>query len=263
MSEKAIRPFDLTGFKQRGEKLVCLTAYDFLAAEILDESGVDLVLVGDSLANVVMGHNNTFQIGMPEIIHHLKAVSAGVARALLVADLPFLSYQVSAELALQNAGELMRLGAKAVKLEGSSPRICETISRLVEAGIPVIGHIGYMPQSDGLLGERKVCAEDSQALLAQALALQAAGVCALVIELIPRQVSKEITEALKIPTIGIGCGEYCDGQILVLDDMLGKTKNNFRFLKRYAELRATMQAAVKDYAREVKESSFPSPKQSF
>ncbi len=266
VGSKQVNPTDLFIFKSIGKKIVCLTAYDFRSAQILDEAGVDLILIGDSLANVFLGLNDTYQIGMEEIIYHTKPVARAAKRALVVADMPFASYSVSIEEGVKNAAMLLRAGAKAVKLEGASTFTLRLVERLTEMGIPVIGHLGYTPQSSNLIGRGKVQGKTQLAakeVFDQARALEEAGAIALVLELIPLELASEITQSLQIPTIGIGAGPHCDGQILVLDDALGKSDISLKFAKKYADLAGLMKESVAQYVKEVQEEKFPTLAQSF
>lgn len=252
--------------KARGEKIVCLTAYDFPTARILDQAGVDLILVGDSAANVIYGMATTLTIGMAEMVYHTRAVAAGVKRALVVSDMPFLSYQVSLDRAVDNAGRLLKAGAEAVKVEGAG-LVLETVSRLVEYGIPVMGHLGLTPQSVHKLGGYRLQArkpEEQERLLSDALDLEKAGCFALVLEKVPAEVAKMVTMRLKIPTIGIGAGLHCDGQVLVLQDMLGFfEEQQFKFVKRYAEIGQAVRQAVMSYVADVRAGRFPGEEHSF
>jgi 3-methyl-2-oxobutanoate hydroxymethyltransferase len=252
--------------KAKGERIVCLTAYDYPGALILDAAGVDLILVGDSAANVIYGMPTTLTIGMDEMVYHTRAVAAGVKRALLVADMPFLSYQVSIEQAVANAGRFLQAGAEAVKVEGAGP-VVPAIKRLVELGIPVMGHLGLTPQSVHRLGGYRLQArkaEDQERMLADAHALVAAGCFAIVLEKIPSEVAKRVTDEIPVPTIGIGAGLCCDGQVLVLHDMLGMFNTPpLRFVKQYAQLHAEMLRAVAAYAEEVRSGKFPDEEHSF
>jgi 3-methyl-2-oxobutanoate hydroxymethyltransferase len=245
----------LLQFKPNEKKIVALTAWDFAIAQILDEAGVDLILVGDSLAMVTLGYENTLPLTLDEIIHHAKAVKRGVKNALLVVDLPFLSYQISPEVAIASAGRILKeTGAQAVKLEGGHPAMVATISRLVEIGIPVMGHIGLTPQSVHQLGYRQQGRDetDRERIIASAVALEAAGAFSIVLEHIPADLAKSISQKLSIPTIGIGAGGDCDGQILVTADLLGLTSRQPPFAKAYVNLRATIAQAVQDYSAEIK-----------
>jgi 3-methyl-2-oxobutanoate hydroxymethyltransferase len=248
----------LLQFKANGKKIVALTAWDFAIAQILDAAGVDLILVGDSLAMVALGYESTLPLTLDEIIHHAKAVKRGVKNALLVVDLPFLSYQTSIESAIQSAGRVLKeTGAQAVKLEGGYPGMIETIGRLVEVGIPVMGHIGLTPQSFHQLGYRQQGQSDSDRdrLITSALELERAGAFSMVLEHIPADLAKSISEKISIPTIGIGAGVDCDGQILVTADLLGMTPRQPPFAKAYVDLRAVITQAVQDYSTDVNSGS--------
>jgi 3-methyl-2-oxobutanoate hydroxymethyltransferase len=245
----------LLQFKPNEKKIVALTAWDFAIAQILDEAGVDLILVGDSLAMVTLGYENTLPLTLDEIIHHAKAVKRGVKNALLVVDLPFLSYQISPEVAIASAGRILKeTGAQAVKLEGGHPAMVATIARLVEIGIPVMGHIGLTPQSVHQLGYRQQGRDeiDRLRLIASAVALEAAGAFSIVLEHIPADLAQAISQKLSIPTIGIGAGVDCDGQILVTADLLGLTSRQPPFAKAYVDLREIVTRAVQDYSTDVK-----------
>ena len=245
----------LLQFKANRKQIVALTAWDFAIAQILDAAGVDLILVGDSLAMVALGYENTLPLTLDEIIHHAKAVKRGVKNAPIVVDLPFLSYQTSTEVAIQSAGRILKeTGAQAVKLEGGYPAIVETIARLVDIGIPVMGHIGLTPQSVHQLGYRQQgkTEDDRERLISAAIALERAGVFSIVLEHIPADLAKVISEKLSIPTIGIGAGAGCDGQILVTADLLGLTERQPPFAKVYVDLRALITQAVQDYSGDVK-----------
>jgi 3-methyl-2-oxobutanoate hydroxymethyltransferase len=245
----------LLQFKPNGKKIVALTAWDFAIAQILDEADVDLILVGDSLAMVTLGYENTLPLTLDEIVHHAKAVKRGVKNALIVVDLPFLSYQISPEVAIASAGRIIKeTGAQAVKLEGGHPAMVATIARLVEIGIPVMGHIGLTPQSVHQLGYRQQGREetDRERIIASAVALEAAGAFSIVLEHIPADLAQAISQKLSIPTIGIGAGIDCDGQILVTADLLGLTARQPPFAKAYVNLRSTIAQAVQDYSAEIK-----------
>ena len=258
---------EIVKMKQRAEKITCLTAYDYSFARILDDAGVDILLVGDSLGCVVQGHANTLPVTIDEVIYHTRAVVRGRKRALVVADMPFLSYQVSGKDALRNAGRLLQEGgAHAVKLEGGVA-MRETIAKIVQVGIPVMGHVGLTPQSVHSFGGYKIQGKDKNrraAVLRDALAVEEAGAFSVVLEGMPKDLAKEITERLTIPTIGIGAGVNCDGQVLVIHDMLGLF-DDFRpkFVKRYAELKDVMTGAVKDFISDVREKKFPGEEHSF
>lgn len=236
-------------------------------ATLVDASGIDGILVGDSLGNVVLGYDSTVPVTMEDMIHHVRAVSRGVKRAMVVADMPFLSYHISREESVRNAGRLMQEGlAQAVKLEGGS-EVVDTIKAITSAGIPVMGHLGLTPQSVYQLGGYKVQGKDGEAarrLLEDAQKLEEAGVFAIVLECIPQQLAKVITQSLSIPTIGIGAGTDCDGQILVTYDLLGMFSDFVpKFVKRYANLKEQIIQACHDYQKEVKNKSFPGPEHVF
>ncbi len=259
---------ELQAMKQRGEKIAVLTAYDYLFARVLDAAGVDVILVGDSLAQVVLGLDSTLPVTVDDMIYHARAVRRGVERALVVVDLPFLSYQISREDALRNAGRVLKeTGASAVKLEGGSERIAQTVQALVEVGIPVMAHLGFTPQSVHTLGGFRVQGRGDGArerLLAEAHALEDAGAFALVLELVPGAIADEVSRAVHIPTIGIGAGAGCDGQVLVLHDMLGlNTEFKPRFLRRFAELRESADAGVRGYVEAVKAGEYPAAEHTF
>ena len=259
---------ELRDMKTRGERIAVLTAYDYLFARLVDEAGTDIILVGDSLAQVLLGLDTTLSIGLDDMIYHATAVCRGVSRSLVVVDLPFLTYQVSAKQAVSNAGKVLKkTGANAVKLEGGSVEIVETIGRIVRAGIPVMGHLGYTPQSINALGGHRIQGrgdEGRERMIDEARRLEAAGVFAIVLELIPGDLAKEISSAISVPTIGIGAGAGCDGQVLVLHDMLGlNTTFSPRFLRRFANLAEDASRAVQDYVRAVKEGEYPAPEHTF
>lgn len=253
--------------KERGEKITTLTVYDYSTARILDEAGVDIALVGDSLGMVVLGYKNTLPVTIDDMLYHTKAVSRGIERAMVVGDMPFMSYQVSTEEALRNAGRFMQeAGAHAVKLEGGR-RMAPTIRRIVDAGIPVMGHLGLTPQSVHQFGGFRIQGRsdvEADVMADEALALEEAGVFALVLELIPSDLGKRISESLSIPTIGIGAGPYCDGQVQVSNDMLGLyAEFHPKHAKMYANLSETMKKSFEEYVKEVKEGTFPGPEHSF
>jgi 3-methyl-2-oxobutanoate hydroxymethyltransferase len=256
----------VVSMKKKGEKIVVLTAYDFLTARILDESGVEIILVGDSAANVFAGEKTTLPITMEEMLYHTRVVARGVKNALVIADMPFLSYQVSVESAVYNAGRFLQVGACGVKLEGGQP-VVPTVGRLVDLGIPVMGHLGLTPQSVHKFGGYKlqgVGEEAAEKMVQDAKALEEAGVFSLVLEKIPRALGRRISESVGIPTIGIGAGPDCDGQVLVLHDMLGLFEDyKPKFVKRYANLGEELRRAVREYKREVKEGIFPDKEHSF
>ncbi|MFQ6092963.1 MAG: 3-methyl-2-oxobutanoate hydroxymethyltransferase [bacterium] len=267
MTEKRVTSSTIIEMKRRGEKIAVLTAYDFLTARMLDEVGIDMIIVGDSVSMVFAGHETTLPVTMDEMIYHTKAVSRGCRRPLIVGDMPFMSYQASLEDAIRNGGRFLQEGgAQAVKLEGGT-EIVDTISRLVELGIPVMGHIGLTPQSIHKFGGYKVqggTEESAQYLLDSAKLLEQAGAFSMVLEKIPAKVAEEITHAVSVPTIGIGAGVHCDGQVLVTHDMLG-IFDLFRpkFVRRYAELAETMKGAFQLYIADVKAGTFPSEEESY
>jgi 3-methyl-2-oxobutanoate hydroxymethyltransferase len=253
----------LVEMKARGEKMTMLTAYDYPTACLLDEAGIDMLLVGDSVGNVVLGYEDTLPVTMDEMIHHTRAVARGTRRAMVVGDMPFLSYQVSLPEAVLNAGRFLKEGgAQAVKLEGGSERV-NVVRALVETGIPVIGHLGLTPQSVHQLGGFRVQGKDEAAarrLLDSALALEEAGAFAIVLEAIPAALAAQVTSRLQVPTIGIGAGPDCDGQVLVIHDMLGLSARRApKFVKQYALLGDLVKEAARAYQSEVKDGSFPAP----
>jgi 3-methyl-2-oxobutanoate hydroxymethyltransferase len=253
--------------KKKGIKISALTAYDFITAKLLDEAGIDILLVGDSLSNVFQGNETTLPVTMDEMIYHTKAVSKGVKRAMIVVDMPFMSYQLNIDEAFRNAGRIMKeTPAGAVKLEGGR-RIAETIGKITEYGLPVMGHIGLMPQSIHQYGgysERGKTQEEANEILEDAKIIAEAGAFALVLEKIPAKLAKKISTSITIPTIGIGAGAYCDGQILVTPDMLGlNTDFHPRFVRYYSTLAKEIDKAVKAYIKDVKKGTFPSDKESY
>jgi 3-methyl-2-oxobutanoate hydroxymethyltransferase len=253
--------------KRRGERIAALTAYDFLFARLVDQAGVDVVLVGDSLGQVVLGLDTTIPVTLDDMIHHARAVRRGLERALLVVDLPFLTYSISREDALRNAGRVLQeTGASAVKLEGGSPETAATVEAMVRAGIPVMGHLGFTPQSVHVTGVRVQGkgVDARERILEEARRLEDAGVFAVVLELMPGSLAAEITAELSIPTIGIGAGAECDGQVLVLHDMLGiNTGFNPRFLRRFAEVGEAATAGITAYVGAVKGGEYPTPDHTF
>jgi 3-methyl-2-oxobutanoate hydroxymethyltransferase len=263
--EKVTAP-SLRASKERGERLVCLTAYDYTMARIVDEAGIDIVLVGDSIGNTLMGYGNTVPVTLDEIVMHTRAVRRGVQRALLVADMPYGSFHTGEDEAVRNALRLIKDGAaEAVKLEGGRKR-APLIKRLVDEEIPVMGHIGLTPQSVNMLGGYRVqgkTAETARALLEDAKALEEAGAFAIVLEVVPREIAKLITESVKIPTIGIGAGLHCDIQVLVIHDLLGLSFGKLaRFVRQYADLKQTMTDAISRYAEDVRTGAYPSEAES-
>ena len=258
---------DFITMKKNGEKISMLTAYDASFAALIDAAGIDIVLVGDSLGNVLLGYNSTVPVTMEEMLHHCKAANRGIKKALLVGDMPFMSYQVSHSEAIANAGRFLKeAGCDAVKLEGGT-EVCDTVKAIVKAGIPVMGHIGLTPQTASQLGGYKVQGKDADSarrLLHSARDLEAAGVFAVVLECIPAQLSELITSAVSIPTIGIGAGKYCDGQVLVTHDMVGMFEKFIpSFVRQYANLAAEIKKAVAAYREEVKKGVFPAEEHSF
>lgn len=251
--------------KRDGDKIAMITAYDFPTAQLVDASGMDVILVGDSVGMAVMGLDNTLGVTMDVMLHHVKMVSRGAAHAMVVADMPFLSYQVNPEEALRNAGRLLAEGgAQAVKLEGSVAKLGRTVEMIIGAGIPVMGHIGLTPQSVYQLGGYRVQGRndaDRSRLKEEALALQEAGCFGLVLECMPPDLAGEITQSLNIPTIGIGAGPHCDGQVLVLHDMLGWGRTTFS--KTFGNVRGEMEKALSSYVEEVKGASFPAKEHCF
>jgi 3-methyl-2-oxobutanoate hydroxymethyltransferase len=253
----------LMEMQAKGEKITLLTAYDYPTACLLDEAGIDILLVGDSLGNVVLGYENTLPVTMEESLHHTAAVARGARRAMVVGDMPFLSYQTSVADAVRNAGRYLKeAGAQAVKLEGGQERF-DVIKALVETGIPVMGHLGLTPQSVHALGGYRVQGKSdtaAQRLLDDAAALQEAGIFSLVLECIPAELAAEVTASLQIPTLSCGAGPHCDGQVMVLHDMLGVTgKKAPKFVKQYADLHGVVLDALQRFKKEVQEGKFPGP----
>ncbi len=266
MGDKITVPHILK-MKQRGERITCLTAYDYSFARILDEAGVEMLLVGDSLGCVIQGGANTLAVTMDEMIYHTRLVAHGCKRALVIGDMPFMSYQTGTADALRNAGRFFKeAGAAAIKLEGGVA-VQESIRAIVAAGMPVMGHIGLTPQSVHQFGGYKIQGREKnrrEAVLRDATAVESAGAFAVVLEGIPQDLAGEITERLTIPTIGIGAGVECDGQVLVIHDMLGLFDDFVpKFVKRYADVKQTMLGAVKEFMVEVKERKFPAEEHSF
>jgi 3-methyl-2-oxobutanoate hydroxymethyltransferase len=253
--------------KRRGEKITVLTAYDFLMARLLDQAGIDVILVGDSLGNVVQGYATTLPVTVDDMIYHAKAVRRGVEKALIVVDMPFMSYQTSVDDAVRNCGRVMKeVGVGAVKLEGGA-HIAEIVRHLVRIGIPVMGHLGLTPQAINKFGTYEVRAVDeaeAEELLSDARVLAEAGVFSLVLEKIPAALAKRVTGSVAIPTIGIGAGPHCDGQVLVVYDMLGVTEEfRPRFVRRYGELAEEMRVAFRTYISDVKGGDFPRKEESY
>ncbi|MHA1653048.1 MAG: 3-methyl-2-oxobutanoate hydroxymethyltransferase [Candidatus Thorarchaeota archaeon] len=253
--------------KKKGRKIVMLTAYDAPTAQILSECGVDIILVGDSVGNSLLGYESTIPVTLEDVIHHCAAVRRGNPRSLIVGDMPFMTYKVSIEQALENCARMLQEGgAEAVKIEGGG-RVVETVRAVVDAGIPVMGHIGLTPQSIFEFGGYRVqgrTADAAERLIEQAQRLEDAGVFSIVIELVPSETARAITESVSVPTIGIGAGPHCDGQVLVLWDMLGLFEDfKPKFVKQYANIRRVIVDAVNQYAEEVRSGMFPDPEHSF
>jgi len=264
---RALTVPDLGRMKAEARRIVMLTCYDAAFARLLEPAGVDVLLVGDSLNQVIAGHETTLSATLDQMIYHAAAVRRATRRALVFVDLPFLTYQVSPEEAIRNAGRVLQeTNAHGVKLEGGA-FIAPTVRALVERGIPVIGHLGLTAQSANVLGGYRVQGRDEAAaerLVEDAVALEAAGACAVVVELIPAGLAQRVTRAIRVPTIGIGAGPGCDGQVLVLHDMLGLNETfTPKFLKRYAELAAAVRQAAAVYADEVRSGTYPGPEHSF
>jgi len=253
--------------KSKGEKITMLTAYDYPMARIIDQIGVDIILVGDSLANVILGYSNTLPVTMEEMLHHTRAVARGCQRALLVADMPYLSYHIDIKETIRNAGRFIKEGgAEAVKVEGGKKR-AEVISRILDIEIPVMGHIGLTPQSIHQMGGYRVqgnTLDQSLTLVEEARLLEATGVFSIVLEGIPEEVAQIITQGVSIPTIGIGAGRFCDGQVLVVHDMLGFFEEfQPKFVRRYANLHQEIGKAVRQFFSDVREGKFPSESESY
>ncbi len=267
MTKRKVTTQTLRNMKRDGRKISCLTAYDHLFASLLDEAGIDILLVGDSVATVVQGRDTTVPVTMDQMVYHSEMVTRGVERAMVVGDMPFLSYQVSTEEALRNAGRLLKEAhVEAVKLEGGEA-VVDTVHRLTAAGIPVMGHLGLTPQSIHKFGTYKVRGDgedEAVQIKKDAIALEQAGACAIVLEKIPSEVAAAITASISIPTIGIGAGPQCDGQILVTQDMLGLfSRFKPRFVRRYLELGEQLKQAVSEYCEDVRNQNFPSEDESY
>ncbi|MDT3738274.1 MAG: 3-methyl-2-oxobutanoate hydroxymethyltransferase [Candidatus Kapabacteria bacterium] len=266
--KKKVTTLRLKEMKKSGIKIVCLTAYDATTARVFSEAGVDVLLVGDSLGNVFQGLETTLSVTLEQTIYHTKAVVNGSERPLIVADMPFMTYQVTANEAFTNAGRIMKeTGCNAVKLEGGSNIVVEATSKMTEAGIPVMGHLGLTPQSINQFGSYRARGKDvneAESIYNDAHLLQEAGAFAIVFEKIPAELGKKISESLTIPTIGIGAGPYCDGQILVWTDMLGLTVDfSPRFVRRYANLNEIMLNSTKKYGEDIRKGEFPNDKESY
>jgi 3-methyl-2-oxobutanoate hydroxymethyltransferase len=264
---KRISVSDIRKYKSSGKKITALTAYDFYTSKLIDSTGLDMILVGDSLGMVFQGKTTTIPVTIEQIIYHTKIVVESTSNPIIVADMPFGSFQISTEKAVENAFRIVKeTGCNAVKLEGGK-RIIPIVEHLSAAGIPVYGHLGLTPQSINQFGSYKLRAkaeEESETLKNDAFLLQKAGAVGIILEKIPALVAKEVTESLHIPTIGIGAGRYCDGQILVITDMLGYDENiNFKFVRKYAKLDSIIKKAVNDYITDVREGKFPSNEESY
>jgi 3-methyl-2-oxobutanoate hydroxymethyltransferase len=257
----------IASMKQEGAKIACLTAYDYLTARLLDQVGVDLILVGDSLGMVFQGHETTITVTLDEMIYHSKAVVRGVDRAMVIVDMPFMSYQASVEEGFRNAGRVMKeTGAGGVKFEGGE-QVVDLVHKTTEAGIPVMAHLGLTPQSIHQFGgyqPRGTSTPEAKRILKDAKLLQEAGAFGVVLEKVPAKLAALVTRSLKIPTIGIGAGVHCDGQVLVVSDMLGLYEDfNPRFVRRYANLAEAMRESVRKYVNDVKQGDFPSKEESY
>ena len=267
MERKKITPVDIQTMKREGKKITMLTAYDYPMALLEDRAGIEIILVGDSLGMTVLGYENTLPVTMDEMIHHTKAVTRGAKYALIIGDMPFMSYNTSERDAILNAGRFMKEGgADAVKLEGGVS-VKDVVKAIVRAGIPVMGHIGLTPQTISMLGGFKVQGKDAQAaqkIIDDALLLEDAGAFSILFEAVPAPIAKRITERLKVPTIGIGAGVHCDGQVLVVHDLLGLFDRFLpKFAKRYVNLSDLMLQAFKSYREEVSQGIFPTDQHSF
>ena len=253
--------------KNNGEKIAMLTAYDYSTAQVLDKAGIDGILVGDSLAMVALGYENTYNITIDEMLIFIKAVSRGAKNSFIIGDMPFMSYNLSIEQGLENASKMIKAGAHAIKLEGCNSHIIELTKRCVESGIPVLSHLGFTPQLMNTIGGHKIqgkTADNTEKILECAKELEKVGAFGVVLELMPEVSAEYITRNLTIPTIGIGAGAGCDGQIVVTDDILGKfTDFTPKFIKKFANLHNTVYEAVLTYSKEVKDGLFPSKNESF
>jgi 3-methyl-2-oxobutanoate hydroxymethyltransferase len=267
-NERPVTVRDFAERKRNGEKIVVMTAYDALFGRLVDESGVDAILVGDSLGTAIMGYPSTLPVTLDHMIYHASAVRRGAKRALIIIDMPFLSYQASIESAVLNCGRaIQETGVGAVKVEGGSPEMLDTVHALVRTGIPVMAHIGFTPQSVNTIGGARVQGreeEGAERLMEEAKGLEQAGAFGVVLELVPAAVSARITAAVTIPTIGIGAGPDCDGQVLVLPDVLGLNDTfNPKFLKRYAEMAGDVRTALGAWASDVRSGTYPDAEHSF
>jgi 3-methyl-2-oxobutanoate hydroxymethyltransferase len=266
-SGKPVTVATLLDMKRKGLKIAMLTAYDYPTARMAEEAGVDVVLVGDSVGMTKLGYESTLPVTVEEILHHTKAVKRGLTRPLLVADMPYLSYEIDIKEAVRHAGRFLKEGgAHAVKLEGGMD-VAPAVKELLKANIPVIGHLGLTPQAVNRLGGYKVQGrkpQDAERIVTEARILEGAGACAIVLECVPADLAKEVTRRVQIPTIGIGAGIHCDGQVLVSDDLLGLTEAGpTKFVKRYADLRAQAVKAFAEYCKDVRDGAFPGPEHSF
>jgi 3-methyl-2-oxobutanoate hydroxymethyltransferase len=263
---KRVNINSLQRMKRKGEPIAMLTAYDYFTAQILDEAGVDLLLVGDTVGMAVGGHTTTIPVRLEHIVYHAEMVSRGTSRAMVIGDLPFLTYQVTVEGAIENAGRLMQDGhVHGVKVEGGRAMV-PFVKRVLRAGIPVMGHLGLTPQSVHRFGGWKVQGKDERSatqVCEAAQALQDAGCFAIVLEAIPSELAKRVTESIEIPTIGIGAGPHCDGQVLVTPDMLGVTRFEAKYIKKYAQLADTIRDAVGNYVDDVKQRRYPTEAHSY
>jgi 3-methyl-2-oxobutanoate hydroxymethyltransferase len=249
------------------KRIGMITAYDYPSAQVADQAGSDIILVGDSLAMVVLGYPDTLSVTVDDMVHHTRAAARGAQRALVVGDMPYLSYHVSVEESVRNAGRFVRAGAHAVKIEGGKPQRIKTVEAILDAEIPVMGHVGLTPQSVNALGGFKLqgkAADDARRLIDEALALEQAGCFSIVLEMVPAELAAIITERLSIPTIGIGAGAHCDGQVLVFHDLLGLYDGHTpRFVRQYAQIGDEMRNAIGRYLEDVREGRFPSDAESF
>lgn len=252
----------IQNLKNRNEKIAVLTAYDYSTAKYIDEAGADIVLVGDSLANVALGYSSTHSVSMNEMTIFVGAVARGVSRAMVIGDMPFMSYNVSEQESVRNAGEMVKAGANAIKIEGCNDYLLNVIKRCVQSGVPVLGHLGFTPQSENALGGHSIqgkSLDSTLQILEQAKELEKVGVFAIVLEMVPEESAKYITEHLTVPTIGIGAGRYCSGHVLVSDDMLGKFSDyKPKFVRQYANMKNVILDAVKNYCSDIKSGKYPS-----
>lgn len=271
MAQENLSPLTIPLIKAKkvaGERIVAITAYDFPIARLADEAGVDIILVGDSLGMVVLGYENTLPVTMEEMLHHTRAVARAVKRALLVADMPYFSFHLSPDETIRNAARFIKeAGAKAVKIEGATSRRLAVIEALVEAEIPVMGHVGLTPQSINRLGQYRLQGsewEEAKKIVDEARELEKRGCFSIVLECVPEELGKIITNEVRIPTIGIGSGRFCNGQILVFHDLMGLTEGNLpKFVKKYADLAGIIRKALQNYAYEVKEGIYPDPEHAY